>query len=93
MNIPTNQEIEEAAEQAGTNRFSKINGNTHRDLANEEHCFVEGHMEGSWWALQQLEPLITELGMENVRLKAHVASLEDSLRIATNNLKSVTKKP
>jgi len=69
MNIPTQQEVEEAAEQVGTNRFSKINGNTHRDLANEEHYFFEGHKEGANWALQQLEPLITELGMENVRLR------------------------
>ena len=87
MNIPTNQEIEEAAEKAGTNRFSKINGNTYRDLANEEHYFVEGHREGANWALQQLEPLITELGMENVKLKALLKNAEHYIDTIVPKLK------
>jgi len=69
MGIPSKEQIEEAAEQAGTNRFSKISGNTYRDLANEEHYFVEGFTAGAAYMEQQLEPIITDLEMQIVNLK------------------------
>lgn len=54
--VPTSQEIEDAAENACTNKFSLIKGNNFRDIAMEEAAFTDGHTAGAQWAISQMQP-------------------------------------